>query len=153
MEGRRRPVLIGVSVVLGVLVLAIVLAISHHPTNSTASTEVPRGEPVYFDSGTVFTPRMPPTDPADLTADEAWEKWAHGDHLTSAITSEYGVLNEQGRYHLVWGFSSHGCIMPVGVPTAREVALARSPKCRLWTFLNPRTGKQILSTNQEPTRP
>jgi hypothetical protein len=132
------------------ILAALVFAQRSGPT--PARNEVAT-DPVYFDDGIVFTPKVLPHDAHYLTADEAWTKWEHGDHLRPDITPEFGLLNNQGHYHLAWGFSQRGCMMPLGNPTAREVALAKSPKCRLWTFLNPATGLHILSANLEPTKP
>jgi len=89
---------------------------------------------------------------AVLTADEAWTKWEHGHHLTPDVTPEFGRLKDQGRYRLAWGFSHRGCIMPNGFPSHRQIALAKSPKCREWTFLNPTTGRQILTADLYPPK-
>ena len=74
-------------------------------------------------------------------------EWEDGAHLSHDVTAEFGMLNGE----LAWGFSQHGCLTPFGYPTARQVALASSPRCREWTFLNPTTGRQILTTDVHPT--
>jgi hypothetical protein len=122
-----------------------------------ASSPVPAShevtQPVYFAYGIVFSPKPVPSDVQYLTADEAWMKWEHGEHLTPDIRTEFGMLNDQGRNPVAWGFSQRGCMVPPGYPTKRQVALASSPKCREWTFLNPKTGRQILTTDVYPTKP
>ncbi len=152
MRRLRGRTLAGVLAALGCLIVVLgVVLFAHRSSPVPASHEVT--QPVHFAYGIVFSPKPVPTDAHYLATDEAWMKWEHGEHLTPDITTEFGMLNDQGRYHLAWGFSQPGCMMPNGFPSKRQVALASSPKCRHWTFLNPTTGRPILSTDLYPTKP
>jgi len=109
--------------------------------------------PIVISAGETFSPRDLPTEHAYLTADGAWAKWESGQSLTADVKAQFGVLDySQGR-RLVWAYSERGCAVPFGDPSARDVALAKSPKCRLWTFLDPKTGAQIETTDQLPSSP
>jgi hypothetical protein len=152
MSRRLGWVLAGVLGVLGCLAAVVVLLLLNRSHPSARGHEGAT-EPVYFAYGVVFTPKAMPTDPQYLTADDAWTKWEHGHHLTPDITPEFGVLNDQSGNRSAWGFSQRGCMMPNGFPSPRQVALAKSPKCREWTFLNPTTGRQILTTDLYPAKP
>ena len=79
--------------------------------------------------------------------------WEAGQHLTPDITTEFGMLDGGGQHQLAWGFSQRGCVVPSGFPSAQQLALVSSPKCRHWTFVNPTTGEVILGTDLYPTTP
>jgi hypothetical protein len=150
MSRLRGRTLAGVLGVLGCLLA--VLAVLQFVHRSSPARQPVAAQPAHFDYGIVFTPKPLPTDAHYLTADEAWMRWAHGHHLTRDISAEFGVLNYED-VDPAWGFTYHGCMQPHGWPSARQVALAQSPKCREWTFLNASTGRQILTTDVYPRHP
>jgi hypothetical protein len=152
MSRRVGWVLAGVLGALGCLAAVVILMLLNRPHPSARGPEAAT-EPVHFAYGVVFAPKALPTDGRFLTADDAWSKWEHGHHLTPDITAEFGVLNDEGRYRSAWGFSQRGCMAPHGHPSKRQLALFSSPKCREWTFLNPKTGRQILTTDLYPAKP
>lgn len=85
-----------------------------------------------------------------VSADGAWAEWEDGGRLTDDITAQSGVLDNQHGRQWVWGFSQSGCAVPLGSPSLRDVALAKSSKCRLWTFLDAGTGAHVETTDQLP---
>jgi hypothetical protein len=148
----RGRTLAGVLAALGCLLVVMGIVVFAHRSSPAPAGHQVATQPVYLPYGIVFTPTPLPTDAHYLTADEAWMEWEHGHHLSSGITAEFGLLTYEGR-HLVWGFSAPGCAMPNGWPSKRQVALVSSLKCREWTFLNPKTGRQIVTTDLYPAKP
>jgi hypothetical protein len=137
----------------GCLVLAVVaalLVLRQHQSDQTSHTT---SAPIVFAAGETFSPKEAPSGQTYLTADEAWARWEDGQHLTAEVTAQFGVRDYQQDRQSVWAYSQRGCAVPLGDPSAQDVALAKSPKCRLWTFLNAKTGTQIDTTDQLPSSP
>jgi hypothetical protein len=112
------------------------------------------GVPVHFGEGETFYPQDFPADIPHISADQAWAKWEGGQHLRTETTAQSGVFQDQHGRTWVWAFSQPGCQMPLGGrPSPSLLARLDSPKCRLWTFLNPRNGVHILSIDYVPKTP
>ena len=110
--------------------------------------------PVRFGEGEIFLPEAFPGGFSHVSADRAWARWEDGQHLRSDTTAQSGVLQSQRGRTWVWAFSQPGCMMPLGgQPSASLLARYESPKCRMWTFLNPANGVHIESTNYVPKTP
>ncbi len=137
----------------GCLVLVVIAALLVHRQHQADQTSHTSTSPIGITAGETFSPKNAPSGHAYLTADEAWATWESGQPLAADVTAQFGVLDYQQDQQSVWAYSQRGCAVPLGDPSARAVALAKSPKCRLWTFLNAKTGTQIDTTDQLPTRP
>lgn len=138
----------GTIAALGCLVALLVVLQLHRSDTSAAGPPRTSG-PVYLDDGTVFTPKTQPTKAPYLTADEAWTRWERGEHLTPDITPTFGQLNDQGRNHVVWAYHRPGCTLSFQGPPRPQ----KSPECSSWTFLDPRTGRHVLTTSVLSTTP
>jgi len=140
---------VGGTVAVLTCLVALLVILHDHPSASSSADPQAARDPVYLDEGTTFTPKLLPTEARYLTADEAWTKWERGQHLPPEVTPEFGRLNDQGRIHLVWAYDQGGCSLPLNGPREPQ----QSPKCSSWTFLNPRTGRHVLTTSVYATTP
>jgi hypothetical protein len=160
---RRRAVLLGAAVLLTAAIL-LVDRLGSTPTSTSKApdgvTAVALGRTVHVDSrvpGTRFLPLgSAPEDGRTLSAQHAYNLLVSGSPKLSPIPATvrpyYGLLTDlaaspkavQAR---VWGFTvlapCHDT-SPAGAPTSSQLT-----RCRLWEFVDARTGRNLGMISQE----
>jgi hypothetical protein len=152
--------------VLGVVALAAVLGMALLPRQghrAAADDPLPwTPAPITIDSdiGETFTPAPPPPPfiNTQLTADEAWAKFAISTSddpdyspppIPSRVTVQLGYLTGVYDYvdKIVWGYSWHECPLIIGGPGMALTVPADDP-CIHWLFLGANRGEQADETWQ-----
>jgi len=166
MDGRRRvAVLVGAAVLLAVATLLLVDRLGSTPTSSPTApdenvTTVTLGRTVHVESGVPSTRFLPlgsaPEDGRTLSAQHAYNLLVSSSSKLSPIPATvrpyYGLLTDvaaspKAVHVRVWGFtvlsSCHDTTSP-GASTSSQPT-----QCRLWEFVDARTGRNLGMISRE----
>jgi hypothetical protein len=170
MRGRRALVATGVVGALLVAGSAWFVQQSHDgpspsPDASVDVSMVTPGRYVYVESGerrTRFLPLGPgPLDGHTLSAQRAYNLLVSDSAklqlIPATVRPYYGVLTDAAAspmalHTLVWGFATiGGCVVIGGVPEPGDPSPAPPPaqRCRIWEFVNARSGHDLGVITQE----
>ena len=170
MRGRRGVGVLVAAVV--VLAVAVVLLVQHQeaatPTAAGRATRgevsaVLPGEMVHVESGRRSTRFLPlgsaPMDGRTFTAQHAYNMLVSSspklNPIPATVTPYYGVLTDASAsptaLHVrVWGFAVVSDCRGTGGPSASGAPTsARPTRCRLWEFVDARTGRHVGVISEE----
>jgi hypothetical protein len=137
---------------------------STHDSSIDVSVVMP-GRYVYVESGeprTKFLPLGPgPVDRGTLSAQRAYNLLVSDSAklqlIPAAVQPYYGVLTDASAspmalHTLVWGFATvSGCVVTGGGPAPGHPTPSSPPaqRCRIWEFVNARSGHDLGVITQE----
>jgi hypothetical protein len=170
MRGRRGVVvLIGALLVLATVGVVLVVH-GRHGAGPTSTRRVPAaddtavvpGRTVHVESGVPSTTFLPlgsaPKDGRTLSAQHAYNLLVSGSPklipIPATVQAYYGVLTDAapaGAVNVrVWGFAvESGCARSGTPPASDAAAQPRRTHCRLWEFVDARTGHDLGMISQE----
>jgi hypothetical protein len=169
MGARRARVVIGLAVALLTSAGAWFLlrddgpAPDAHRRSSVDVSEVVPGRTVYVESGEPSTTFLPlgtgPLDGRSLSAQRAYNLLvsdsAKLQPIPATVVPYYGVLTDRNASPMavdvrVWAFATEsGCFHSLGSPPSEAMTSSGPTHCRLWEFVNARTGHDLGVVSEE----